>query len=93
MPIASPIPATDSASSPTALVARKRTPERLTANRVGTPARIRRTAPTARPPLPPEGRTTLVPSSTIARSKAALQPIRRSKAPRKATTKLSVERT
>ena len=55
------------------------------------PERIRITAPSASPPLPPLGRKTLALSSTTPTSKDSRQPSRRSKAPRRATTKLSTE--
>lgn len=75
----------------TALVTMKRTAERLTAKAVGMPERIRIRAPSASPPLPPLGRKTLALSSTTPTSKDSRQPSRRSKAPRRATTKLSTE--
>ncbi len=90
-PIASAAPKTRSAPRLTPLVTRKRTAERLTAKPVGMPERIRITAPSARPPLPPLGRKTLALSSTTPTSKDSRQPSRRSKAPRSATTKLSTE--
>ncbi len=90
-PIASSAPKMTRAKPLTALVTRKRTAERLTANPVGMPERIRITAPSARPPLPPLGRKTLALSSTTPTSKDSRQPSRRSKAPRRATTKLSTE--
>jgi len=90
-PIASAVPKITRAPRLTPLVTRKRTAERLAAKAVGTPERIRITAPSARPPLPPLGRKTLALSSTTPTSKDSRQPRRRSKAPRRATTKLSTE--
>jgi hypothetical protein len=90
-PTASSAPKTTSAAPLTKLVTRKRTAERLTAKAVGMPERIRITAPSASPPLPPEGRKTLAVSSTTPTSNDSRQPRRRSKAPRRATTKLSTE--
>ena len=54
--------------------------ERFTAKAVGMPERIRITAPSASPPLPPLGRKTLALSSTTPTSKDSRQPSRRSKA-------------
>ena len=60
-PAATPKPAITTATKLTRLVIRNRATVRLAANERGTPARSSSTAPTARPPAPPEGSTMFMP--------------------------------
>ena len=77
-PAATPKPAITTATKLTRLVIRNRATVRLAANERGTPARSSSTAPTARPPAPPEGSTTFMPCTAIDMLVLARRLVRRS---------------
>jgi hypothetical protein len=90
-PAATPKPAITTATKLTRLVTRNSATVRLAANERGTPLRSSSTAPTARPPAPPDGSTTFSPCTAIDMLVLARRLVRRSYTPWNARAKHAVE--